>query len=47
MQLVDWICEEKASLITAEHARFVIEIIEAAYHRSAEPGETQTLQTSF
>jgi predicted dehydrogenase len=46
MQLVDWVREGKASPVTAEHARHVIEIIEMAY-RSAETGQAQTLQTSF
>ena len=46
MQLVDWVRDDKPSPVTAEHARHVIEIIEAAY-RSAETGETQTLRTSF
>ena len=46
MQLVDWIREERPSIVTADHARHVIEIIEAAY-RAAETGITQTLQTAF
>jgi predicted dehydrogenase len=46
MQLVDWIREDKPSPVTAEHARHVIEIIEAAY-RAAETGQTQTLMTTF
>ncbi len=46
MQLVDWIREGKPSLASAEHARHVIEIIEAGY-RAAETGQTQTLTTSF
>ncbi len=46
MQLVDWVREDEASPVTVEHARHVVEIIEAAY-RSAETGETQTLKTSF
>ncbi|HVA89984.1 MAG TPA: Gfo/Idh/MocA family oxidoreductase [Chloroflexota bacterium] len=46
MQLVDWVREDRPSLVTAEHARHVIEIIEAAY-RSAETGETQELCTTF
>ncbi|MBA2247193.1 MAG: Gfo/Idh/MocA family oxidoreductase [Chloroflexia bacterium] len=46
MQLVDWIREGKASPVTAEHARHVIEIIEAAY-RASETGQTQTLTTTF
>jgi predicted dehydrogenase len=46
MQLVDWVLEDKPSLATAEHARHVIEIIEAGY-RAAETGQTQTLTTTF
>ena len=46
MQLVDWIRDDRPSIVTAEHARHVIEIIEAAY-RAAETGMTQTLQTTF
>jgi predicted dehydrogenase len=36
--------EDKPSIVTAEHARHVIEIIEAAY-RAAETGQTQELTT--
>lgn len=46
MQLVDWVREDKASPVTAHHARHVIEIIEAAY-RAAASGQTQTLTTTF
>ena len=46
MQLVDWIREERATIVTAKHARHVIEIIEAAY-RSARTENTQTLRTTF
>jgi predicted dehydrogenase len=46
MQLVDWVREDKPSPVTAEHARHVIEIIEAAY-RASETGQTQTLTTTF
>lgn len=46
MQLVDWIREDEPSVATAEHARHVIEIIEAAY-RAAESGRTQELETTF
>jgi predicted dehydrogenase len=45
MQLVDWILDGTASIVTAEHARHVIEIIEAAY-RSAETGLAQVLRTT-
>jgi predicted dehydrogenase len=46
MQLVDWVRDDKPSIVTAEHARHVIEIIESAY-RAAETGQTQTLTTTF
>lgn len=46
MQLVDWIAEGKPTVASAEHARHVIEIFDAAY-RSAETGEAQTLRTTF
>lgn len=46
MQLVRWIREGIPSIVTAEHARHVIEIIEAGY-RAAETGETQNLTTTF
>jgi predicted dehydrogenase len=46
MQLVDWVRDGTPSIATAEHARHVIEIIEAAY-RSAEAGETQELRTAM
>ena len=46
MQLVDWIREDKPTIVTAEHARHVIEIFDAGY-RSAETGQVQTLRTTF
>ncbi|RLT34357.1 MAG: gfo/Idh/MocA family oxidoreductase [Chloroflexi bacterium] len=46
MQLVRWIREGKPSIVTAEHAAHVIEIIEAGY-RAAQTGQTQTLTTTF
>ena len=46
MQLVDLIRDGKATPSTAEHARHVIEIFDAAY-RSAESGQAQTLRTTF
>jgi predicted dehydrogenase len=46
MQLVDWVRDGKPTLATAEHARHVIEIFEAAY-RSATTGQAQTLRTIF
>ena len=46
MQLVDWVREGKPSVVTAEHARHVIDIIESAY-RAAETGQTQELRTEF
>lgn len=46
MQLVDWIREGKPTISTAEHARHVIEIFDAAY-RAAASGQAQTLRTTF
>ena len=46
MQLVDWVRDDKPTIVTAEHARHVIEIFDAAY-RSAETGRTQDLRTTF
>jgi predicted dehydrogenase len=46
MQLVDWVREGKASIVTAEHTRHVIDIIESAY-RASETGKTQDLRTTF
>lgn len=46
MQLVDLIRDGKPTNATAEHARHVIEIIEAGY-RAAETGQAQTLTTTF
>jgi predicted dehydrogenase len=46
MQLVDWIREDKPTIVTAEHARHVIEIFDAAY-RSARTGQAQRLRTTF
>ena len=46
MQLVDWIREDKPTIVTAEHARHVIEIFDAAYC-SARTGEAQELRTTF
>jgi predicted dehydrogenase len=46
MQLVRWVREGTPTLSSAEHARHVIEIVEAAYI-AAETGETQTLSTTF
>ena len=46
MQLVDWVREGKPSIATAEHARHVIEIIDAGY-RAAETGQAQELTTTF
>jgi len=46
MQLVDWIREGIPSIVTAEHARHVVELIEAAY-RSAQTGKAQDLLTTF
>jgi len=46
MQLADWVLDDIPSVATAEHARHVIEIIEAAY-RAAETGERQELLTQI
>ena len=46
MQLVDWVREGQPSIASAEHARHVIDIIEAGY-RAAETGQTQELRTTF
>ena len=46
MQLVDWIRNGTPSIANAEHARHVIEIIQAGY-QAAETGETQVLETTF
>ena len=46
MQMVDWIREDKPTIVTAEHARHVIEIFDAAY-RSASTGQAQVLRTTF
>lgn len=46
MQLVDWVRDDVPTLATAEHARHVIEIFDAAY-RSAASGQVQELRTTF
>ena len=46
MNLVAWIREDRPSPVTAEHARHVIEIIEAAY-RASGAGQTQVLTTTY
>lgn len=46
LQLAGWVREGVPTISTAEHARHVIEIIEAAY-RAAETGVTQELATTF
>ncbi len=46
MQMVDWAVDGIPSPATPEHARHVIEIIEAAYE-AASTGHTQTLRTTF
>ena len=45
MQLVDWIRDGTPSIATAEHARHVIDIVDAAY-RAAATGTTQRLTTT-
>jgi predicted dehydrogenase len=46
MQLTDWVRDGTPSIATAEHARHVIEIIEAGY-AAAQSGQTQNLRTTF
>ena len=46
MQLADWIRDDTPSIASAEHARHVIDIIEAGY-RAAATGVTQELRTTF
>lgn len=46
MQLVDAVLEGRPTVVTAEHARHVIEIIEKAF-QSAASGQTQSLETTF
>jgi predicted dehydrogenase len=46
MQLVDWVNDGAPSIVTAEHARHVVEIIDAAY-RSSESGRAQELHTTL
>lgn len=45
-QLIDWVRDDIASPVTAQHARHVIDIVESAY-RASETGQTQDLVTSF
>lgn len=46
MELVHWMRTGEESIVTVEHARHVIEIIEAGY-RAAETGQAQNLTTTF
>src|SRR5579859_785487 len=46
MQLVDWVRDGTPTIVTAEHARHVVDIIESAY-RAAETGHAQVLTTLF
>ena len=46
MQLVDWVRDDTPSIVTAEHARHVVDIIESAY-RAAATGHIQELSTTF
>ena len=46
MQLVDWVREGEPTIASAEHARHVIDIIEAGY-RAAATGQAQKLTTRF
>ena len=46
MQLTDWVRDGKPTIATPEHARHVIEIIEAGY-AAAQTGSAQVLRTTF
>jgi predicted dehydrogenase len=46
MQLVDWVRDGTPTIVTAEHARHVVDVIESAF-RAAETGQTQVLRTTF
>ena len=46
MQLVDWVRDDVPTVATAEHARHVVEIFDAAY-RSAESGNAVELESVF
>lgn len=46
MQLVRWVRDGVPSIVTAEHARHVIDIIESGF-RAATTGATQELRTTF
>lgn len=46
MHLVDCVLNDKKPVVSAEHARHVIEIFEAGY-RSAETGQVQEITTTF
>ena len=46
MQLVRWVRDGVPSIVTAEHARHVIDIIESGF-RAAVTGSTQELRTTF
>ena len=46
MQLVDWVRDDRATPVTAEHGRHVVDIIESGY-RAAATGITQDLRTTF
>jgi len=46
MQLVDLVGEDRPTIVTPEHARHVIDIIESSY-RAAETGQAQDLTTHF
>jgi predicted dehydrogenase len=46
MQLVRWVRDGVPSIVTAEHARHVVDIIESGY-RAAATGAAQDLRTSF
>src|SRR5699024_4127121 len=46
MQLVDWIRDDKQSIVSVEHARHVIDIIESGY-QAAETRKSVKLKTTF
>jgi predicted dehydrogenase len=46
MHMVDCVLHDKEPVVSAEHARHVIEIIELGY-KAAESGETQNMSTTF
>lgn len=45
-QFIDWVRDDIATPVSAQHARHVIDIIESSF-RAAETGQTQELSTTF